>query len=605
MPTVPTTFVPQVAPQGGGDIGQFAAPGVAPMENLAPRQQIELGRTMTQAGNVAFRVGSSLQDALDEAAAKEADVAVLTQFGELSSAYLSTQGKESETQFQAASERLSQIGATAMDGLQTETQKRMFAPVLARNMASIQTRMAGHRNEQVKKYNVQEGIARGEMYADQAVVAYANKDAINPMTGQPFGRDEYDVNIGVALNSIRSAAAEMGIPADSAQVKQMEQRVYDKVATGVVGDLMRQNKYAEAQAFLDEMSGIDPKTNDTLRNSVEANRTRTTIEELTNSIRSQGVLNAKSDPETYGQVAGETTTQPDTLRQALDVADGIEDVEMRRMVQANLRTQFAQDDALATQEYRTQLENIEQFLSVPTNGIGDVDPIAWGALKPTDRERLLKGEKTRNDERVMDILYTDPSKLTPEFMSENYNKLTPETRRKLFDMLAKPQAILDATVDAQQVNRTLIDNGLSDLASAEKSDKKNWEASVILRQNIQETIAAKQSSLGRMMSDAEKQPIIDQAILALGNVKNKWMGIDWLGKDLKRLPVAAMSAEQQKNAYIEIEGKEIPLLQAQAEHMEIPDAEIPKIRKALLDEGMTRYTWIDVLKMWYEKKGKK
>jgi hypothetical protein len=39
--------------------------------------------------------------------------------------------------------------------------------------------------------------------------------------------------------------------------------------------------------------------------------------------------------------------------------------------------------------------------------------------------------------------------------------------------------------------------------------------------------------------------------------------------------------------------------------MEIPDAEIPKIRKALLDEGMTRYTWIDVLKMWYEKKGKK
>ena len=32
MPTVPTTFVPQVAPPQGGDIGQFQAPGVQPMQ---------------------------------------------------------------------------------------------------------------------------------------------------------------------------------------------------------------------------------------------------------------------------------------------------------------------------------------------------------------------------------------------------------------------------------------------------------------------------------------------------------------------------------------------------------------------------------------------
>jgi hypothetical protein len=604
MPTVPTTFVPQVAPQGGGDIGQFAAPGVAPMENLAPRQQIELGRTMTQAGNVAFRVGSSLQDALDEAAAKEADVAVLTQFGELSSAYLSTQGKESETQFQAASERLSQIGATAMDGLQTETQKRMFAPVLARNMASIQTRMVGHRNEQVKQYNVKEGIARGEMYADQAVVAYANKDAINPMTGQPFGRDEYDVNIGVALNSIRSAAAEMGIPADSAQVKQMEQRVYDKVATGVVGDLMRQNKYAEAQAFLDEMSGVDPKTNETLRTSLDANRKRTTIEELTNSIRSQGVLNAKSDPETYGQTAGETTAQPETLREALEVAEGIEDVETRRLVQSNLRSQFAQEDTLADQEYRTQLENIEQFLAVPSNGIGDVDPIAWGALKPLDRERLMLGQGRRNDQQVLDQVYTDPAKLTPEFLSANWRKLTPETYRKLADTLAKPGAIMDATVDAQQVNRTLIDNGMTNLAAADKGNAKDWQASVILRQNIQESIAMEQERLGRKMSDREKQPFIDRAILEMGKVKSKTMGIDWLSRD-PQMPIAAMTAEQQKKAYVEIAGKEIPLLQAQAEVMDIPDAEVLKIVKAMQDAGVTRPTSFEILAAWYDKKGKK
>jgi hypothetical protein len=396
----------------------------------------------------------------------------------------------------------------------------------------------------------------------------------------------------------------MGIPADSAQVKQMEQRVYDKVATGVVGDLMRQNKYAEAQAFLDEMSGVDPKTNETLRTSLDANRKRTTIEELTNSIRSQGVLNAKSDPETYGQVAGETTTQPETLREALEVAEGIEDVETRRLVQSNLRSQFSQEDTLADQEYRTQLENIEQFLAVPSNGIGDVDPIAWGALKPLDRERLMLGQGRRNDQQVLDQVYTDPAKLTPEFLSANWRKLTPETYRKLADTLAKPGAIMDATVDAQQVNRTLIDNGMTNLAAADKGNAKDWQASVILRQNIQESIAMEQERLGRKMSDREKQPFIDRAILEMGKVKSKTMGIDWLSRD-PQMPIAAMTAEQQKKAYVEIAGKEMPLLQAQAEVMDIPDAEVLKIVKAMQDAGVTRPTSFEILAAWYDKKGKK
>ena len=73
MPTVPTTFVPQVAPAQGGDIGQFQAPGVQPMQNLAGEQVERLGRATTAAGLAAFRAGSAIQDQLDEAAAKGAD----------------------------------------------------------------------------------------------------------------------------------------------------------------------------------------------------------------------------------------------------------------------------------------------------------------------------------------------------------------------------------------------------------------------------------------------------------------------------------------------------------------------------------------------------
>ena len=560
MPTVPTSFVPQVAPSGGGESAQFVAPGIATAENLGAQQQVQLGRAMTGAGNVAFRIGSSIQDALDEAAAKEADVATLTQFNQLSTQYLATSGKDAETQYQATLDQMSQAGASALDGLQTETQRKMFAPVLARNMASFQSRMLGHRNAAVKDYNVKESVARGEQYADAAVVAYANKDAINPMTGQPYGRAEFDVNIGVALNSVRAAGAELGIPADSAQMRDMERRVYDKVATGVMGDLLRQNKYAEAQAFLDEMSGseaIDQKVNDRLRTTLEANRERVTIEELTQSIRANGVLRSKSDPESYNEVITEESAAPETLRDALDIAEQIPDMETRRAVQRNLRTQYEQDERLTDEEYRVRVENIEQYLAVPGNSIAGVDPMDWGALKPLDRERLQMGQSRRDDAAILDSIYTDPKKLTPEFLSQNWRKLTPETYRKLADTLAKPAAILDATVDAQAINRALIDNKLGNLANPEKGNDADTQASIILRDNIQQMVAIEQERLGRKLSDQEKRPIIDQAILETARMKRKFLGIDWMASD-KEMPVAAMTAEQFAGAYVSISGKEVP-----------------------------------------------
>jgi hypothetical protein len=127
---------------------------------------------------------------------------------------------------------------------------------------------------------------------------------------------------------------------------------------------------------------------------------------------------------------------------------------------------------------------------------------------------------------------------------------------------------------------------------------------VILRQNIQESIAMEQERLGRKMSDREKQPFIDRAILEMGKVKSKTMGIDWLSRD-PQMPIAAMTAEQQKKAYVEIAGKEMPLLQAQAEVMDIPDAEVLKIVKAMQDAGVTRPTSFEILAAWYDKKGKK
>ena len=103
MPTVPTTFVPQVAPQVGGDIGQFQAPQVATAENLAAQQEVRFGQAMTQAGNVAYRLGSAIQDDIDDANAKAADTWMLTNATQLlrgENGYLRSVGKNAVDGFQ-------------------------------------------------------------------------------------------------------------------------------------------------------------------------------------------------------------------------------------------------------------------------------------------------------------------------------------------------------------------------------------------------------------------------------------------------------------------------------------------------------------------------
>ena len=76
MPTVPSSFVPQADTQDRGEV-PLQAPGVEPVRNLAADQQVQLGEAMTRVGNVAWNVGSNIQDAIDEAGAKAADVQFL------------------------------------------------------------------------------------------------------------------------------------------------------------------------------------------------------------------------------------------------------------------------------------------------------------------------------------------------------------------------------------------------------------------------------------------------------------------------------------------------------------------------------------------------
>ena len=546
MPTVPTTFVPQVAPQAPGEIGQFQAPGVQPMENLAGPQVARFGQAMTAAGNAAFRLGSAIQDGIDDATTKQADVLAVRGMQQVADRFLGTMGQQSEKEFEAAMGQLSQAGAAAMDTLQNDTQRAMFSPILARNMAMYQSRMSQHRNGQVRVWNTNEAVARSEVNADNAIFAYQQKDEVDA-NGRQIGMIRYSAYQQTAIAEAQKAGELMGYAPESAQMEQLKQKVNDRIATGVVQSLVAEGKFAEAQEFLDAQGTVEvlaPKSREALGNTVEVKRQGAVIGELTNSIRDTGVLNAKSDPKTYGQEAGEGAEPPTTLREALTIAENIQDDEVRKAVQAQLRVQYAQDDALITQEYRAVLANRDDWLAVPGNSAADFPQL--DRLTPADRERTYAMQLQKDDDAVLAEIDRNPALLLdPEFLHRASYKNSPATMRILRERAAQPEKVAAATYDADMLKRVLYDAGLDDVVDGD--DTENKRKFITLSDNLKTAISVRQQQLGgRQLTPAEKREEIDRLVMQYGKAApSKLFGVDWLWPDTQLdIPLAMMSQEQ-------------------------------------------------------------
>lgn len=597
MPTVPSSFVPQVGMAGEGSFVAYQAPSVMPMDEATSKQQQELGRAMIGTGNTMFRVGSAIQDDIDiararqakaemdeakaaieeakqqakiaaqrqndidDAATKSADTALLRRMNTIRSDYMTLSGKDAEVNYQASQDAMTTAASEMSDQLGNDTQKQMFQQVAARNIMMFQGQMYDHRNKQAKEWAGNEAIARSDSLSDLAVVSYMNKDKVDA-SGVQIGLTQYNATLEKAIDEVRTAAQIKGIPEGSAQLRAMEQNVYDKVATGVVNDLLNARKYSEAEAFLDNHP-VDPKVNATLRSSVDANRQRTTVEELTSNIINRSVIAAASDPKKYPDNPSENEAPADTLRDALDKAEQIEDPVMRRLVQSNVRTQFAQEDALIDQEYKTLIDNTEQYLAVPGNTVASLSPVQFGRLKPKDQERFLTGQRETNEVGTMEELARDPKKaLDPEWVDANRLNMTSATYVKLRMAASKPQEIYDASVNADQLNKTLSDNGMWGLLE-------NKETSLRVRENITTIIDQEQRKIKRPLNREEKQAIIDRELRNVATLDNApWYQVG-LGRGTQ-MPIVQMTPGELGGAYRIVETvdpmtgrvttKEVPLL---------------------------------------------
>ena len=303
MPTVPSSFVPQANLQDGGEV-PLQAPGVEPVRNLAADQEVQLGEAMTRAGNVAWNVGSNIQDAIDEAGAKAADVQFLQSTQQLlngQNGYMNMQGVDAESNFQAVNDSMIQSASGIADGLKNDTQKQMFKQAASRNLLAFQGQVLNHRNKQVQVLAVTAAEARTNEYVGLAVNDYNKRNqtadvVVNGVTTKiPVG--SFNANVGVAMAEVKEIGRLQGFAENSAQMKQLETKVWSQVATGVTNRLMIDGKYQSAMNYVKEQNKaghLDTNTADSLLKSIDANIDRVAPSEIASNIWSTGVADSQT-----------------------------------------------------------------------------------------------------------------------------------------------------------------------------------------------------------------------------------------------------------------------------------------------------------------------
>lgn len=307
MPTVPTSFVPQVALQEGGQV-PFQAPGVQPVENLAARQAMQFGQQTEQLGAYMARGAMemdflrqkqaiALQDKLDEARAKEIETDFLKTSMDMlhgNNGYLYSGGKDAETRYAQTSDQLSQAMQSALSSAENDMQRRLLAPTLARHAMTFTAQAAEHREKEARTYFGNESAARSQQFVNLAINSYQTRNNVDA-DGNPTG--DFHSNMIVALNEMRDYAHSVGIPDGSAQMKAIERKVHTAATVGVANRLVTDKSYHAALEYVQgqvKLGLLDEGEAEKLLSSITDDRRRQMVGELTDSIRSNSTLDTPS-----------------------------------------------------------------------------------------------------------------------------------------------------------------------------------------------------------------------------------------------------------------------------------------------------------------------
>jgi hypothetical protein len=150
--------------------------------------------------------------------------------------------------------------------------------------------------------------------------------------------------------------------------------------------------------------------------------------------------------------------------------------------------------------------------------------------------------------------------------------MTHSTFVKLLGERGKPDRILSATIDADQLEATLVRNGFDKLASPPKGDAQAAEQSLFLRDNVKTMIDAEQARIGRALSRPEKQAIMDRSILDKVYVQRSW-------RSDPQVPFSSLGPDELQQAYVTVGNTDVMI-------RDIPERRVMQIRNALERAGL-------------------
>jgi hypothetical protein len=158
--------------------------------------------------------------------------------------------------------------------------------------------------------------------------------------------------------------------------------------------------------------------------------------------------------------------------------------------------------------------------------------------------------------------------------------MTHEMYIRLLGELNQPEKIIEAQVDADDINRQLTDMGMSQYVNAPRGST-DAQRHLIFRNNITQMIEIRQRERGGKISPDEKRDIIRKAI-----VDEAYVSISW-ARD-PRIPVAMMTQEELGKAYYDIGGQEVPIAQYRMAEQQLVRAGIASPTEAQILEYWTR-----------------
>lgn len=272
MPRIPDFNIPSVQVQPV-DMPAMQGPGVAPMQNAAPEQMQQMGQGMMQFGKGMADIGMRLQDVLNDSVVAEYDNKWRNILNDEAVKFQSLQGRDAIAGYKGFQENIAKQRRDIELGLTNEAQKIAFRNMADRRMLDIDRQANFHVTKETYNFKVSETEARIQNMMDDAI-DYGSK-AYDPgvppsvrmldgTTGlisdktvsaivegaRKNNADAFQTRYSGLMNQARESLSFQGINPDDEQGKLLLRNLDQKLHTGVLDRMVKNNDTNSARMFL-------------------------------------------------------------------------------------------------------------------------------------------------------------------------------------------------------------------------------------------------------------------------------------------------------------------------------------------------------------------